>query len=57
MSMLAAICAWRSTILAGLRARLTEAGYTPTDTIPIPGRPRFVCDDPFGNPIEFTTIE
>lgn len=43
--------------LAGLHARLTEAGYTPTDTIPIPGRPRFVCDDPFGNLIEFTTIE
>lgn len=43
--------------LAELRGRLTAAGYTPTDTIPIPGRPRFICDDPFGNLIEFTTLE
>lgn len=43
--------------LAGLRARLEAAGYHPEDTVPIPGRPRFVCEDPFGNLIEFTTIE
>jgi catechol 2,3-dioxygenase-like lactoylglutathione lyase family enzyme len=37
--------------------RLVEAGYAPWDTIPIPGRPRFFCRDPFNNTIEFTTIE
>lgn len=40
-----------------LRTKLTAAGYEPRDTIPIPGRPRFFCRDPFGNDIEFTTIE
>jgi catechol 2,3-dioxygenase-like lactoylglutathione lyase family enzyme len=39
-----------------VRARLVAAGYTPEDTIAIPGRPRFFCRDPFGNRIEFTTI-
>jgi catechol 2,3-dioxygenase-like lactoylglutathione lyase family enzyme len=39
------------------RDRLVEAGYAPWDTIPIPGRPRFFCRDPFNNTIEFTTIE
>jgi catechol 2,3-dioxygenase-like lactoylglutathione lyase family enzyme len=39
-----------------VRARLIAAGYTPEDTIAIPGRPRFFCRDPFGNRIEFTTI-
>lgn len=39
-----------------MRVRLREAGYEPRDTIPIPGRPRFFCRDPFGNDIEFTTI-
>lgn len=43
--------------LAGLRERLHTAGYEPRDTIPIPGRPRFFCRDPFGNDVEFTTIE
>jgi catechol 2,3-dioxygenase-like lactoylglutathione lyase family enzyme len=37
--------------------RLTAAGYTPWDTIAIPGRPRFFCRDPFNNTLEFTTIE
>jgi catechol 2,3-dioxygenase-like lactoylglutathione lyase family enzyme len=43
--------------LEGMRARLTAAGHTPADTLPIPGRPRFFCRDPFGNSIEFVTIE
>lgn len=43
--------------LEGVRERLAAAGYNPQDTIPIPGRPRFVCEDPFGNLIEFSTIE
>lgn len=42
--------------LEEMRARLVAAGYTVEDTIPIPGRPRFFCYDPFGNRIEFTTI-
>ena len=40
-----------------LRAVLAASGYFPTDTIDIPGRPRFICEDPFGNLIEFTRIE
>ena len=43
--------------LAEMRARLSSAGYAPYDVVPIPGRPRFFCRDPFGNIIEFTTIE
>lgn len=43
--------------VAGLRERLLAAGCEPRDTIAIPGRPRFFCTDPFGNAIEFTTIE
>lgn len=43
--------------LESLRARLEAAGYTPRDPIAIPGRPRFFCRDPFGNDIEFTTIQ
>ena len=43
--------------LAGLRERLLEAGYQPCAVTPIPGRPRFFCRDPFGNILEFTTIE
>ncbi|MFZ9858010.1 MAG: VOC family protein [Roseiflexaceae bacterium] len=42
---------------AALRAKLTAAGVTCTDTIAIPGRPRFFCTDPFGNSIEITTIQ
>jgi catechol 2,3-dioxygenase-like lactoylglutathione lyase family enzyme len=37
--------------------RLVEAGYQPWDTLPIPGRPRFFCRDPFNNTVEFTQIE
>ncbi|GAC1642189.1 MAG: VOC family protein [Herpetosiphon sp.] len=42
--------------LNDLRARLTSGGYEVIESIPIPGRPRFFCKDPFGNLIEFTTI-
>ncbi len=42
---------------AEVRAKLVEAGYNPSDTDPIPGRPRFFCRDPFNNRIEFATIE
>ena len=45
------------TDLEKLRARLLAAGYTPEEAIPIPGRPRFFCRDPFNNRIEFTTLE
>ena len=40
-----------------VRRKLTEAGHAPYDVQRIPGRPRFFCRDPFGNIIEFTTIE
>ncbi len=43
--------------LAGMRGKLSAAGFSPYDVEPIPGRPRFFCRDPFGNIIEFTTIE
>ncbi len=43
--------------LPGLRQKLRKAGYQPYDVEVIPGRPRFFCHDPFGNIIEFTTIE
>ena len=43
--------------VAGTRAQLVAAGFTPRDTTSIPGRPRFFCCDPFDNLIEFTTIE
>jgi catechol 2,3-dioxygenase-like lactoylglutathione lyase family enzyme len=39
------------------RRNLTEAGCEPYDDIAIPNRPRFFCRDPFGNLIEFTSIE
>jgi hypothetical protein len=45
------------TDLAMVRRRLTDAGHEPRDTTPIPNRPRFLCRDPFGNLVEFTTIE
>jgi catechol 2,3-dioxygenase-like lactoylglutathione lyase family enzyme len=41
----------------GIRRKLLASGYEPWDPDPIPGRPRFFCRDPFGNIIEFTTIE
>jgi catechol 2,3-dioxygenase-like lactoylglutathione lyase family enzyme len=40
-----------------LRARLEAAGVAVVGATPIPGRPRYFCRDPFGNLIEFTTIE
>ena len=40
-----------------LRQTLEDAGYEPWDVEVIPGRPRFFCRDPFGNIIEFTSIE
>ena len=43
--------------LAGMRGKLSGAGFAPYDVEVIPGRPRFFCRDPFGNIIEFTTIE
>lgn len=43
--------------VSGLRGLLLAAGCEPRDTIAIPGRPRFFCTDPFGNAIEFTTLE
>ncbi len=43
--------------LPGLRHKLHAAGHEPYDMEVIPGRPRFFCSDPFGNIIEFTTIE
>ena len=39
------------------RARIREAGYEIIDSTPILNRPRFFCHDPFGNRLEFTTIE
>lgn len=42
--------------LEAMRTRLIQAGYEPRDAVPIPGRPRFFCRDPFGNDVEFTTI-
>jgi catechol 2,3-dioxygenase-like lactoylglutathione lyase family enzyme len=42
--------------LEGARRQLTAAGYRPHDTVAIRNRPRFLCRDPFGNLIEFTTI-
>ena len=43
--------------VAAMRERLANAGYEPRDTLPIRNRPRFFCRDPFGNDIEFTTIQ
>jgi catechol 2,3-dioxygenase-like lactoylglutathione lyase family enzyme len=42
---------------AAVRAHLEAAKVPCTDTIAIPGRPRFFTHDPFGNSIEITTIE
>ena len=39
------------------RRRLTEAGVTILPAEPIPHRPRFFCQDPFGNRLEFTAIQ
>ena len=39
------------------RRRLTEAGATLISADAIPFRPRFFCRDPFGNLVEFTSIQ
>jgi len=39
------------------RNRLIQAGHSLSEAEPISGRPRFFCRDPFGNLVEFTTIE
>ena len=38
--------------LAGLRARLAQAGRVVRDNKPVPGYARFFTEDPFGNRIE-----
>ena len=43
--------------LEAMRQKLIDGGFAPRETIPIPGRPRFFCQDPFGNTIEFSVIE
>ena len=43
--------------LAGVRARLEDAGVETNDGSEIVGRPRFFCHDPFGNLVELTRIE
>jgi catechol 2,3-dioxygenase-like lactoylglutathione lyase family enzyme len=40
-----------------LRLRIEAAGIAVVGATPIPGRPRYFCRDPYGNLIEFTTIE
>lgn len=43
--------------LEDVRGRLEAAGIPVVGTVPIPGRPRYYARDPFGNLIEFSTIE
>ena len=43
--------------LEAYRRRLTEAGVTILPAEPIPNRPRFFCLDPFGNRLEFASIQ
>ena len=43
--------------LAEARGRLERSGVEIQDAPPIPKRPRFYCQDPFGNRIEITVIE
>ena len=43
--------------VVALRARLEADGVAVVGDIPIPGRPRYFCRDPFGNLIEITTVE
>lgn len=40
-----------------VRVRLEAAGVPLVRTTPLPGRPRLFCRDPFGNLVEFTTVE
>ncbi len=39
-----------------LRRRLEAAGVAIEEAVPIPGRRRFFCRDPFGNRLEFLTF-
>jgi catechol 2,3-dioxygenase-like lactoylglutathione lyase family enzyme len=39
-----------------LRARIEAAGITTRTPTEIVGRPRFMCDDPFGNLVELTQL-
>ncbi len=39
------------------RVTIRDAGYEIIEDTPILNRPRFFCHDPFGNRLEFTTIE
>jgi catechol 2,3-dioxygenase-like lactoylglutathione lyase family enzyme len=43
--------------IEAVRTRLEQAGITTEETTPIPNRPRFFCQDPFGNRLEITTIQ
>jgi len=43
--------------LTGLRARLDSAGVELEEAIPINGRARFFCRDPFGHRLEFLSFE
>jgi catechol 2,3-dioxygenase-like lactoylglutathione lyase family enzyme len=43
--------------LDGLRARLLAAGIELEEAIPIAGRERFFCRDPFGHRLEFLSFE
>lgn len=45
--------AYRVDDLDSWRQKLTDAGYSVVDGIPIPGMNRFEFRDPFGNRIEF----
>lgn len=42
--------------LESVRERLEAAGVTINDTTPIHNRPRFFCQDPFGNRLEVTEL-
>ncbi|MBA2682411.1 MAG: VOC family protein [Ktedonobacteraceae bacterium] len=39
------------------RVTIRDAGYEIIEDAPLLHRPRFFCHDPFGNRLEFTTIE
>lgn len=42
--------------LEGLRRRLADAGAALEEAVPIDGRQRFFCRDPFGNRLEFLVL-
>ena len=42
--------------LAGLRQRLESGGFELEEAIPINGRERFFCRDPFGHRLEFLSF-